>query len=250
MTTSPQSVALVGVAGGAGTTRLAVETATTLARDGRDVAVFDAAFATQGLAQYVHGRIDTDVTRLLTTESIAPSEAFVDLAVETDGRVAVCPAYAAFPELAAAKTTDAAERFGTLLRQTADVFDHVIVDTPPVGDNPSVAAVNATDRTALVAPASRRGADALPRARDRLADIDATTDVVIANRAREGHPIESATVSIPESEVTAVTGAPVCGPDATGDYPAAIAAGAESLFEQPLDLDLQPQTVTDRLLGR
>lgn len=250
MTTPPQSVALVGVAGGAGTTRLAVETATTLARDGRDVAVFDAAFATQGLAQYVHGRIDTDVTRLLTTESIAPSDAFVDLAVDTDGRVAICPAYAAFAELAAAKTTDAAARFGTLLRQTADVFDHVLVDTPPVGDNPSVAAVNATDRTAFVVPASRRGADALPRARDRLADIDATADVVIANRATETHPVESATVAVPESDVTDVTGAPVCGPDATGEYPAAIAAVAETLYEVPLDVDLSEPGVTQRLFGR
>jgi septum site-determining protein MinD len=250
MTTSPRSVALVGVAGGAGTTRLTVETATTLARDGRDVAVFDASFATQGLAQYVHGRIDVDITRLLTDESIAASDSFVDLACETDGRVAVCPAYAAFAGLAAAKTTDAAQRFGNLLRETANAFDHVLVDTPPVGDNPSVAAVNATESTALVAPASQRGADALPRARDRLADIDATADVVVANRATDDHPLDDATVVVPESDVTDVTGAPVCEANATGPYPTAVADVTETLFDVEVDLDLADPGVTDRLLGR
>jgi len=44
------TLALVGVAGGAGTTRTAVEMAATLARADRSVAVLDAAFGTQGLA--------------------------------------------------------------------------------------------------------------------------------------------------------------------------------------------------------
>ncbi len=51
-------VAQVGTTGGAGTTRTAVELAATLARDGRSVAIFDAAYATQGLAGYVDGKID------------------------------------------------------------------------------------------------------------------------------------------------------------------------------------------------
>jgi len=127
----------------------------------------------------------------------------------------------------------------------------VLVDTPPVGDNPSVAAVNATDRTALVAPASRRGADALPRARDRLVDVDANADVVLANRAGDDHPIESATVTVPESDVIDVTGAPACGSaDANGAYPAAVGDVAATVFETTLDLDLETRGVTDRLLGR
>jgi septum site-determining protein MinD len=256
MSTVTESVALVGVAGGAGTTRLTVETAATLARDDRDVAVFDAAFATQGLAQYVHGRIDVDVTRLVTDDDIAPSDAFVDLATDTPGRVAVCPAYAAFSGLAAAKTSDAAERYGEVLRETAAVFDAVLVDTPPVGDNPSVAAVDATDRTALVAPATQRGCDALPHARDRLADIDATADVVLANATRDDQsaeadePIDEAAVTVPRSDVTTVTGAPVCTADATGRFPRALVDAAETLFDTTLDVDVEPQGVTDRLLGR
>lgn len=248
MTEAVRSVALVGVAGGAGATRLSVETATALARDGRDVVVFDAAFATQGLAQYVPGRIDTDVTRLLTDTSVAPSDAVVDLSLDVDGRVAVCPAYAPFTDLAAAKSADAAERFGNVLRETADVFDHVLVDAPPVGDNPSVAAVNATDRVALVAPASRRGADALPRARDRLCDVDATADVVVANRGDAGH-VESADVAVPESAVTDVTGAPACAPGGRGAYHAAVGRVAETAFDVDLDVDLAPRGVASRLLG-
>ncbi|OYR95948.1 cell division inhibitor, partial [Halorubrum sp. E3] len=42
------TLALVGATGGAGTTRTAVELAALGARDGRDVAVVDAAFTTQG----------------------------------------------------------------------------------------------------------------------------------------------------------------------------------------------------------
>ena len=58
------TLALVGAAGGAGTTRLALESATLLAREGRDVALLDAAYATQGLADHTPGRIDPDMTAL------------------------------------------------------------------------------------------------------------------------------------------------------------------------------------------
>jgi Flp pilus assembly CpaE family ATPase len=46
--TDATTAALVGATGGAGTTRLTLETADLLAREGHAVAVFDAAFATQG----------------------------------------------------------------------------------------------------------------------------------------------------------------------------------------------------------
>ncbi|KKF39305.1 hypothetical protein FK85_29590 [Halorubrum saccharovorum] len=62
-------LALVGATGGAGTTRTAVELAALGARDVRDVAVVDAAFTTQGLSEYVSGRIGTDLTTLVTDET-------------------------------------------------------------------------------------------------------------------------------------------------------------------------------------
>jgi Mrp family chromosome partitioning ATPase len=69
-----QTLALVGAVGGAGTTRTAVEFGATLARDGRDVAILDAAYATQGLADYLAGRIETDITRVATVPGrLAPA---------------------------------------------------------------------------------------------------------------------------------------------------------------------------------
>ncbi len=78
------TLALVGAAGGAGTTRLAVESAATLAQTGRDVAVIDAAFGTQGLADYVDGRIETDVTALVTDDGVELADALTALDVDLE----------------------------------------------------------------------------------------------------------------------------------------------------------------------
>ncbi|WP_435334565.1 AAA family ATPase [Haloarchaeobius sp. TZWWS8] len=251
MSAKERSAAIVGVAGGAGTTRLTVELAATLARDGRSVAVFDAAFATQGLAQYVKGRIDTDVTRLLTDESVQPSDAMVDLGIDAPASVSVCPAYAPFERLARAKSGAAAERFGDVIRDACTVYDHVLVDTPPVGDNPSIAAVNAAERVALVVPPTNRGVDSLQRMRDRLTDIGVEPDRVLANRA-EGteHPVESAEVTVPEHEVSDVAGVPVCAPDATGAFARAVATSAEAVFNTQLDLEFPRGGLRSRLASR
>lgn len=65
------TAALVGAVGGAGTTRLAVEVGALLAADGDAVAVLDAAFATQGLGDYLDGRLDPDLTALVTDRDLA-----------------------------------------------------------------------------------------------------------------------------------------------------------------------------------
>lgn len=254
---TPRSVAVVGATGGAGATRLVVETAAVLARTGRDVAVFDAAFATQGLAQYVPGQVRVDATRLLAADDVAPSDALVDLDCAladapgdaSPGSVAVCPARASFTGLAAAKTPDAAERFEAVVRETADAVDCVLVDVPPVAANQHVAAVAATDRHALVAPDSRRGADALPRLRDRLADLDADApgDLVVANRVREASVVPDPAVAVPESDVVDPTNAPVAGTADGGAFPAAVLELATAAFDLDTDLDLESRSVTDRL---
>ena len=167
-----ESAAFVGATGGAGTTRLTVELGALLANDGRDVAVFDAAFATQGLADYLPGRIDPDLTTLLTDERDTPlSAGLVDVPLDVAGRLACCPAVAPFERLARAKSPAAAQALETRIAAAADVFDHVLVDTPPVAANQSVAAVTATTRTTLVAPATTRGRDAVQRTTDRLVDL-------------------------------------------------------------------------------
>lgn len=237
MTDGTSTVAFTGATGGAGTTRLAVEVAATLARDGREVAVLDAAFATQGLARYVPGRIDPDLTKLLVGEP-SLADALYDLPFDLPGRVACSPAYAPFERLARAKTPEAAQRFETLLADAARTFDHVVVDTPPVAANQSVAATTAADRVALVAPATHRGADAVGRARDRLRDLGTVEDLVVANRAGSGHPVSSADVEIPEGPATSREAAPtVIDPDE--EFAPAVARLAEVATGVSLDLEFE-----------
>jgi len=202
-----ETAALVGATGGAGTTRLTVELGALLANDGRDVVVFDAAFATQGLADYLPGRIDPDVTALLTDERDAPlSAGLVDIPLDdASGRLVCCPAVAPFERLARAKSPAAAQAFEARIDEATDAFDHVLVDTPPVAANQSVAAVNAVSRTVLVAPAATRGRDAIQRMTGRLDDIGVDVDGVVTTRGE----LSVADAAVPETDAE-VTAAPTC----------------------------------------
>jgi cellulose biosynthesis protein BcsQ len=231
---STDTATLVGATGGAGTTRLSVEVAATLARDGRDVAVVDAAYATQGLSHYVDGRIDPDVTTLVTDEAVGVDDALIDLGVDAPGRLAVCPARAAFEAIARAKTAVAAERSDEAVRAAAEVVDHVVVDAPPVADNPGVAAVTAADRVGAVTPATHRGVDAFQRLRGRLADVGNEADLVVANRGDD--PTGTVDLSVPESAVTRPANAPAC-VDPDPEFAPAVASLAEALFAVSLDLE-------------
>lgn len=197
---STQTVAFVGAAGGTGTTRTTLECATLLAREGRDVAVLDAAFGTQGLADSTAGRVETDATELYLGDE--PLEAgLVDRDVDGAGRLAVCPARAPFERLARAKRTEAAAALESRLHEAARAFDHVLVDTPPVASNPAVAAVTAADSVAVVGDAGRAAAT-VPRTEDRLADVGVLESVTVVTRT-DDHPDADATV-----------------PDLGGDLPA------------------------------
>lgn len=233
------TLALVGAVGGAGTTRLAVETAATVAAEGRDVAVLDAAFATQGLGDYLDGRLAPDVTALVTDRADAPLDAgLTDLAVDGPGRVACCPAAAPFERLARAKTAAAAERFEERVAEAAAAFDHVLVDVPPVAANQAVAAVNACDRTALVAPATARGRDGVERMRARVSDLGVAVDAVVATRGESG----TADASVPR-----VDGDPADAPLAPdgGEFGAAVAGAAAATLDVAVDAPAD-----DGLLGR
>lgn len=227
----PSAVALVGTTGGAGTTRCAVETAAALAADGRDAAVLDAAFATQGLADYVPGALDPDLTALLTDEADAPlSEGFVELELDAPGSVACCPANAPFERLARAKSADAARQFEARIEEAAAAYDHAVVDVPPVAANQAVAAVNACDRVCLVAPGTTRGADAVQRMRGRLTDLGAETDLVVSTRG----DLRTADASLPESDATDPDACPSC-LDGDDDFAAAVGRLAAAAFETELD---------------
>lgn len=237
----PSSVALVGTTGGAGTTRCAIETAAALAADGRDVAVLDAAFATQGLGDYLPGTLDPEMTALLTDEADAPlDDGLVDLDLDAPGTVACCPANAPFERLARAKSADAARQFEARIAEAAAAFDHVVVDAPPVAANQAVAAVNACDRVCLVAPGTTRGADAVQRMRGRIADVGAETDLVVATRGE----LRTADVSVPESDATEPEECPSC-----LDEGEAFAAGVGRLAAAAFETDLDDAFASDGLLS-
>ena len=177
-----RTAALVGVAGGAGTTRTAVELAGVLARAGRSVLVVDLDFATQGLSQSVRGRIEPDATALLADPDLTVADAAIAWDVPTEGRLDVIPAFAPFVDVADAKTQTAAERVGDRLREATGTYDHVLVDVPPVVSNQAIAGVDAADRVAAVLPPTDRGVDSLQRTRGRLEDVGADLDLAIATR--------------------------------------------------------------------
>ena len=237
------TLALVGVAGGAGTTRTAVELAATLARTGRAVAVFDAAFGTQGLATYVDGRLTDDITAVATDEAALP-DALYDADYDVPGRVAFCPAHALFERLARAKTPEAVQAVETAVADAAGRFDHVLLDVPPVAANQSVAALTTAQRRALVAPATQRGVDLLPRQRGRLRDLNAPADAVLATRTDA-----PGAVDIADADVDLPEGDPV-GPSAlekTSALAPPVAAAAEALLDVELDLSFEEEGLFDRL---
>jgi len=230
------TAALVGAAGGVGTTRLAVECAATLARTGRDVAVLDAAYATQGLAAYA-ASVGTDITEVVT-EDADLDRALVALEPDPapEGRVSLAPARAPFERLARAKTAGAAERFEERVAAAALGHDVVLVDTPPVAANQAVAAVTAADRVAVVTTASRRGADALARTRGRLRDVGTGADATLLNRAADpGEAGIEADAAVPKSDVSAAGDAPACLPPDDGFAPA-VARAAEAVTGHSLEL--------------
>ncbi len=242
-----RSAALIGATGGAGTTRTTVEVAALLARDGERVAVLDAAFETQGLAQYVDGRLDPDVTRVLVDDA-ALSEATVSLDLEQPGAVVAVPARAPFERLARAKAPAAARAFEDVIAEAARQFDRVLVDTPPLAANQAVAAVDAVERVVPVAPATTRGADALQRLQDRLADVgvDAGPSLAVQRSSAEADaPTASFDASLPWTAETAVAAAPTSLDDET--FAAAVADAAETVLDCSVELTFDRPGLVSRI---
>ncbi|WP_348613196.1 ParA family protein [Halobaculum rarum] len=256
---SIRSLAIVGAVGGAGTTRTAVECAAALARDGREVAVLDAAYATQGLSELVRGRIDPDVTALCLDPRRPLADGLYDLDAAVDGRVVLAPAHAPFERVARASDDDAAQALADRVAEAVARFDHVLVDVPPVAANPAIAAVHAVDRVAIVAPDTEHGADGRRRQYDVLRDIDAPdgdpAGVAVAapgsaNRSdgngsgENGNGKADADATIPRGPVE-FTAAPAClGTDA---FAAGVVAATETLFETELGVEFEESGVIGRL---
>jgi MinD-like ATPase involved in chromosome partitioning or flagellar assembly len=229
------TVALTGAAGGVGTTRLTVECGATLARAGHDIAVLDAAYATQGLAAYVDGGVGTDLTGVVTDDRELEA-ALVEHPADTAGRLALAPARAPFERLARAKTAGAAERFEDRMAAAALSHDVVLVDTPPVAANQAVAAATAADRVAVVTVDSTRGTDALARTRGRLQDVGTAADAVLVNRTPEPEVVTEADAAVPPSPVRRAADCPaVLQPDDA--FAPAVATATERAVGVSLDLE-------------
>ncbi|MBX0322588.1 AAA family ATPase [Halomicroarcula sp. F13] len=239
------TLALAGVTGGAGTTRTTVEVAATLARAGRSVAVVDAAFATQGLATHVEGRLSADVTAVVTGEAVL-NEALYDAGFDVPGRVAFCPAHAPFERLARAKTPEHARAFETVVADAATRFDHVLLDVPPVAANQSVAALTTAQRRALVVPATQRGRDLLPRQQGRCRDLDAPADAVVATRtdADRALAVEAADYEVPAADPTAPVPTAL---DPDSALAPAVTVAAEGLLDVALDLEFPDEGLLERV---
>jgi len=230
-----QILAVCGAAGGVGTTRLTVECGAALAQTGRDVAVVDAAFETQGLAGYVKGEIGPDATTLVT-EEVPLDSALYDLGPDLPGQLVACPARAPFERVARAKTAGAAKGLERQLAAAALSHDVVLVDTPPLAANQALGAVNAADRIGIVTPDSRRGVDALARTRETLDDVGARADVVVTNRGTAS--VVEPDAAVPASGVTRPDDCPAC-LDGDPGFAAGVGDAAGALLGTELDLDLK-----------
>ncbi|TKX74662.1 ParA family protein [Halorubrum sp. GN11_10-6_MGM] len=271
------TLALVGATGGAGTTRTAVELAAMGARDGEDVAVVDAAFTTQGLSEYVNGRIDPDLTALLTDDPDAALSAAAYPVAGTDGdaerpgsgggfrdgerdapdlpgRVDAIPARAPFERVARAKTAEAARKLERRIDEAATTYDAVVVDAAPVGSNEAVAAATSVDRAVAVRPATVHGRDAAQRLRGRIADVGGSLDATVAvERGRTDNASDenrdggdAGVVSVPATE-PAVAAAPTA---ATGDgaYARAIATAYETAFDASIGVEFPEPGLVERFM--
>ncbi|KPN29635.1 ParA-like protein [Halolamina pelagica] len=250
------TAALVGATGGAGTTRTCLELASALAAAGDDVAVFDAAYDTQGLARRLSGRLSLDATALVTDEADSPlAEGLVEYtpaperaALDTEtlpdsGRIACLPARAPFERLARAKTAEAAQELARRIEEAANRFDAVLIDTPPLGSNPAVAAVTAADRAAVVTPASQRGVDAAQTLRGRLQDVGTSADAVLAvDRDGAGEfPDADADAVVPQFSAAA----PGALESARGVE--AIMTAVDAVYDRELGLQLADGGLVDRV---
>jgi MinD-like ATPase involved in chromosome partitioning or flagellar assembly len=237
-------LAFVGACGGAGTTRLCVELGAALARGGRSVTILDAALTTQGLARYAPGRLAPDLSAVLTDEGDL-ADARVEVWPALPATAALVPTHAPFERLARAKREEAARRLESVIEQVET--DAVIIDVPPLADNPAIAAVTAARSRLVVAPDSPRGSDLLPQIRGRLVDVGSAADGVVATMVDGQTPehLADATATIPTGDPDVTKPAAVA--DAT-PMAVAVSALASECFGWDVTIEPADEGVLERHL--
>ncbi|WP_330631469.1 AAA family ATPase [Halocatena halophila] len=218
------SLALVGAAGGVGTTRTTLELGATLTRAELSVIILDGAYTTQGLADHVSGSIGPDMMAVSCDEATLP-EGLIEIDTAA-GTLSVCPAFGPFDRLAQAKAPTNARRFGELIESATSESDVVLVDCPPVGANQAIAAVTTAEQVLVVTPAGRPASRL--RAIERLADLGVTDPRVVVTGE---HTDDTLCVGPPTETDPAVT--PTADAE-TSPYATEIAMIARELFSLEL----------------
>lgn len=240
-----ESVAAVGIVGGAGTTRTVLELAAVLARGGRSALVLDLDFATQGFERFIDDRMDPEAAALLADPEVDLAETVHDWDVDGEGRLGLVPAFAPFAELAHAKTPSAGARVQDRLDEAAESFDQVLLDVPPVASNQAVGAVTAAEAVVGVIPPTERGVDSLQRERGRLADVGTGFDQVLAVEASPEEAPPDADHAIPS-----LPGGPSYSPytlETAGGFTERMAQVADDVFEVDIAASID---ASGSLLGR
>lgn len=172
---TPRSVAIVSAVRGEGRSFLAANLAVVFSQMGERTLLIDADLRQpsqhrlfkldnrMGLSNILVGRADLD--------AVTPVRHFFDLSVLTAGTVAPNP-----QELLSSS------RLSTLLRQAANAFDVVILDTPPAGTSADAQIIAArTGYAVLVARANVTDAKALQKVRSSLRESGANVIGTILN---------------------------------------------------------------------
>ncbi len=218
------SLALVGAAGGVGTTRTTLELGATLTQAGLSVIILDGAYTTQGLADHVPGSIVPDMMAVASGDATL-REGLIEIETAT-GSLSVCPAFGPFDRLARAKAPANARQFGTLIESATNESDVVLIDCPPVGANQAIAAVTTAEQTLILTPAGRPASRL--RMIERLADLGVTEPRIVvtgdhtADRLCVGIPSETDPAETPTTETE------------TSQYTTEIATLARELFSLEL----------------
>lgn len=171
----PATIILTAAADGQGTTSLAMNLATTIAREGRKVLIADLNYANPNLAR----TLEIDGTRGLT-ELVADGDPLELIRTTSIARLDVLPA-GAKPADSGAMLND--DRFLRLLTNLTSAYDHVIFDAAPLsrGDDARIVA-SVCDGTVLVSRPSPASLRRTAGARDLLLTVGANLLGVVLNR--------------------------------------------------------------------
>ena len=180
----PKVLVITSAAPEEGKTTTAINIAVALARNNRRILLVDADMHRRGLQERLGIKDSAGLSGCLTSMNADTQTDFVSLPELPTLHILPAGARAPFPAelLASAEMRQLLERWRT-------DYDHVVFDTPPLlGLSDAVILATMADAVLLVARCGRTGRQALWRAREALARVDAPTPRVILNDLNMSSP--------------------------------------------------------------